>query len=371
MATDNQNLAKLYQTQISLTEWLDGINHYEVDAFRLEDNTKRDRLNRLNQLIGLPYDKPTKFPASDIVASTPEFIRFLNKHGSELCAIRLIPSNNSLPKLRTRGLTIINAVEWMKQQQFNPEQYQVDFMPHDDQSTWATIFIINQQGIFGEITRGVHSELTQGNYRDHAPNTFYYDFKTWWLARPDDEALDHICNLTGMISISDPGVRQQLEQELNAQFSHNYLHGYFETTDSIEFGTWFKDYNRILARMYDKSSVRPHAPSSPTDTNTLLTGQTGSSGRVTGRVRLIDGPHTARLQPDEILVCRMTTPDYIPLMQQAAAIVTDLGGVLSHAAIVARELGKPCLAGTGNATKTLRDGQLIDVDATAGLVRST
>jgi pyruvate, water dikinase len=71
-----------------------------------------------------------------------------------------------------------------------------------------------------------------------------------------------------------------------------------------------------------------------------------------------------------VLVCRMTTPDYLPLMQKAAAIVTDVGGILSHAAIVARELGKPCLTATGSGTTTLHDGQEVEVDGDAGLVRA-
>jgi pyruvate,water dikinase len=62
----------------------------------------------------------------------------------------------------------------------------------------------------------------------------------------------------------------------------------------------------------------------------------------------------------------MTTPDYLPLMQQAAAIVTELGGVLSHAAIIARELKKPCITGAKDALTKLKAGQLVAFDATAG-----
>ena len=62
----------------------------------------------------------------------------------------------------------------------------------------------------------------------------------------------------------------------------------------------------------------------------------------------------------------MTSPDWVPLMRQAAAIVTDSGGMTCHAAIVSRELGIPCVVGTGDATKKLRDGELITVNATDG-----
>ena len=71
----------------------------------------------------------------------------------------------------------------------------------------------------------------------------------------------------------------------------------------------------------------------------------------------------------EILVCAMTSPDFLPLMKQSSAIVTDLGGILSHAAIVSRELKKPCVVGTKDATKLLKDGDLVEVDAEKGVVR--
>ena len=64
----------------------------------------------------------------------------------------------------------------------------------------------------------------------------------------------------------------------------------------------------------------------------------------------------------------MTTPDWVPLMRRAAAIATDSGGMTCHAAIVSRELGIPCVVGTGDATKKLRDGEIVTVDATHGVV---
>jgi phosphoenolpyruvate synthase/pyruvate phosphate dikinase len=129
----------------------------------------------------------------------------------------------------------------------------------------------------------------------------------------------------------------------------------------------FIDYNRILGSLYENFQGQAAATGTA-----LVTGQASSPGKVTGKVRLVhpEDLATTKLAPNEILVCRMTTPDYLPLMQQAAAIVTDLGGILSHAAIVARELGKPCLTATGNATTVLKPGHTVTVDADAGLVRA-
>jgi pyruvate,water dikinase len=76
----------------------------------------------------------------------------------------------------------------------------------------------------------------------------------------------------------------------------------------------------------------------------------------------------ARLNDGEVLVTHMTSPDWLPLLRRAAAIVTDSGGMTCHAAIVSRELGIPCVVGTGEATRVLRDGEAVTVDATRGIV---
>ena len=71
----------------------------------------------------------------------------------------------------------------------------------------------------------------------------------------------------------------------------------------------------------------------------------------------------------DILVSPMTTPNFVPAMKLAAAIVTDEGGVMCHAAIVAREMKKPCIIGTKIATKVLKDGDIVEVDADKGVVK--
>ena len=99
-------------------------------------------------------------------------------------------------------------------------------------------------------------------------------------------------------------------------------------------------------------------------------GNPTSSGIVRGKVRIALNPDESKNVLDgEILVCGMTSPDYVPAMKRAAAIVTDEGGLLSHAAIISRELGKPCVVGTKVATKVLKDGHLIEVDANNGTIK--
>lgn len=87
-------------------------------------------------------------------------------------------------------------------------------------------------------------------------------------------------------------------------------------------------------------------------------------GKAQGAVRIILDPAKAEhFSEGDILVTGMTRPEYLPVMKKAAAIVTDSGGVLCHAAIVAREMKKPCVINTKNATKVLKDGDKVEVDA--------
>jgi phosphohistidine swiveling domain-containing protein len=101
----------------------------------------------------------------------------------------------------------------------------------------------------------------------------------------------------------------------------------------------------------------------------VVRGHPGSAGRVEGIVQRIDSPDEGdRLQPGEILVASTTNVGWTPLFPRAAAVVTDIGGSLSHAAIVARELGIPAVVGCGDATIRLRTGDRVLVDGRRGVV---
>jgi pyruvate,water dikinase len=101
----------------------------------------------------------------------------------------------------------------------------------------------------------------------------------------------------------------------------------------------------------------------------LVRGLGAAPGVASGAVRVIaDLAGAGALAEGEVLVTHMTAPDWVPLMRKAAAIVTDSGGMTSHAAIVSRELGIPCVVGTAEATKVLRDGEVVTVDAGEGVV---
>jgi pyruvate,water dikinase len=101
----------------------------------------------------------------------------------------------------------------------------------------------------------------------------------------------------------------------------------------------------------------------------VLNGFAVSPGRVTAPAVVI---HSAadfgKMEPGAILVCATTTPAWTPLFAQARGLVTDIGGIMAHGSIVAREYGIPAVMGTGNGTQRIQTGQMITVDGDAGTV---
>jgi pyruvate, water dikinase len=103
----------------------------------------------------------------------------------------------------------------------------------------------------------------------------------------------------------------------------------------------------------------------------LARGLAAAPGMAPGKVRVLESPDEGeRLLEGEILVAQMTNPDWLPTIRRAAALVTDTGGMTCHAAIVARELGVPCIVGTRTATRDLHDGTTVTVDGAHGQVLS-
>jgi len=99
----------------------------------------------------------------------------------------------------------------------------------------------------------------------------------------------------------------------------------------------------------------------------ILKGAPASPGLVSGPVKIANSvKFLDKVKAGDILVSDMTTPDFVPAMKRAAGIITDRGGLTSHAAIVSRELGVPCIVGTTTATKVLKDGQMVTINGASG-----
>jgi phosphoenolpyruvate synthase/pyruvate phosphate dikinase len=144
--------------------------------------------------------------------------------------------------------------------------------------------------------------------------------------------------------------------ELRAREAH-YLYYKYEVITGMPINSFLQQ---------SDLTIREEKPQAATD----VQGQAAFRGVARGRVRVLRKKSEISLLEDgEILVTAMTTPDYLPAMHKAAAFVTDEGGITCHAAIVARELKKPCIIGTKFATQVFKDGDMVEVGADTGVVR--
>lgn len=130
---------------------------------------------------------------------------------------------------------------------------------------------------------------------------------------------------------------------------------------------WVLQARPITAALPDRTRP-PNIPASASGAR-VVTGAPGSRGTATGLARVVRGPADfSRVGRGDILVCPWTDPSWTPLLQVAGGVVTEVGGVLSHAAIVARERGIPAVLGVPDATRLLADATPVTVDGSAGVV---
>jgi len=142
-----------------------------------------------------------------------------------------------------------------------------------------------------------------------------------------------------------------------------------DTEWAIEKGKIYFVQSRPITTIKEQTADGSETSEQNSDFEIILKGAAASLGLASGPVVILHHPtETDKVKKGDVLVTEMTTPDYVPAMKKAAAIVTDTGGQTSHAAIVSRELGIPCVVGTGTATHTLKDGQIISVDGAKGVV---
>jgi len=141
---------------------------------------------------------------------------------------------------------------------------------------------------------------------------------------------------------------------------------------AVQFSTTSKEPSRIIlsgeeAKKFIKQIefIEQHS-----ETPQEILGDCASVGKVRGTVKIINSPKEInKMEAGNVLVSYATSPDIMPAIKKAVAIVTDLGGIICHAAIVSRELHIPCVVGTKIATQVLKDGDLVEVDASHGIVR--
>jgi pyruvate,water dikinase len=194
----------------------------------------------------------------------------------------------------------------------------------------------------------------QKNQLSMNPGNNGKDINTWQLIDKD---------LQGKIKLSD-------EEIIELAKIGKQIEDHYQFPQDIE---WAKENGKYFILQTRPVTTIKEAVEEEPEINApvLLSGVAASPGLASGPVKIIhEASQLDRVHTGDILVTEMTTPDFVPAMKKAAAIVTDRGGRTAHAAIVSRELGIPCVVGTDLATTTLIDKKIITVDGAKGKVYS-
>jgi phosphohistidine swiveling domain-containing protein len=167
-----------------------------------------------------------------------------------------------------------------------------------------------------------------------------------------------------LLYLSAREILEQIEQD-TFEFPHDFAERKNAYGCVVEGST-----ENIIVGNELHETIQRYVDFGDTDT-TELKGSVASKGKTArGRARVMLAPEDfARFQTGDILIASETTPDFVPIMKKAAAIVTEVGGITSHAAVISRELGKPCIIGTKTATRVFPEGAMIEVDTERGIVR--
>lgn len=264
------------------------------------------------------------------------------------------------------------VVQKMVESEVSGVMFTVDPITNDESK-------INIESIFGLGQPIVSGEIT--------PDQYLLDKKTLKIIKKNVVSQDWQLIKAGKINISKAYQNQQKLSDEKIKELGEYgkkIEEHYGRAQDIEWALANHKLNIVQARPVttlsgENSETNPQNSEekiieiNEKDINEklILTGIGASRGIVSGPVVKISTPKEInRVKEGDVLVAKMTSPDYVPAMKKASAIVTDDGGRTSHAAIVSRELGIPCVVGTGQATTMLKEGEIVTVDGAAGRVFS-
>ena len=227
--------------------------------------------------------------------------------------------------------------------------------------------IMDELDFSEDLRRGVAAIKAYAYASNHADETYgYFVSAHAGLLRELCLQLDVSWNELGSARIAE--IKNALERQKPFDGSQKRVLRQRFTDNAIELEN--KQITLIEGDAYARYAAAENAQQQTMAELTEVRGISGSPGSRQGKARIVrTAREIGKVVAGDVLITAMTTPEFVPAMQRACAIVTDEGGILCHAAIVSRELHIPCVVGTKHATRAFQDGDILDVDASAGIVR--
>ncbi|MBT4120471.1 MAG: hypothetical protein HOA57_01800 [Candidatus Magasanikbacteria bacterium] len=351
----------------SLTEWLEKIKFEDLHKITEEDETKWKRLGDLHSLFGLKTPNLARLSLDDILDKSKNFRRLLKNKKYKNCTWRIIPKNSDSKKMRIRGKTFKGNVRWFNKQNFDCSKYNhVELIPHHKNTLYSGIFVVTGNSVWGEIIKGELWQLAYGLHKK-IPFVFPYNFfkKTKGEIYNNKKIYKIVLEAMRQLEVEDENTKEKLRKKYNAKFTEmNHLKGYFEFVVWPKNEVVFMEYSPLLYERLKKIDFTP-----PTEGKNLLTGMCGCPGEVVGNVQIVRDPNKDDFEEDDIMVSKVITKDFLPLLKKAKAIITEQGNILSHFSIVSRELNIPHLVLVKGALRKLKNGDRIKMDAKNGIIK--
>lgn len=365
----------------SLINWLEqaGQTKARLRDSLAYDNNKTKRLNLLSQIIKLPTARARYIKANKFNLHDPAIKNLITELGGvrKKYSFRIAPqatSASAFPVIKKYGLTFAQFAKYLKKSRLPKNKAAVRITDYRHTIKYAAIVIVSPAGIIGEVARGTLYHLTYSIPLKNGDkiSTFY---KTpggqLTLLNPTPELNTLAATVINYLYLKNNQTKQKLRRQ-GFRIYGRYLGGYYEYVEGAAGDGVFTDMNlkkitnNINVKAVIKSLKQPAATG-----KLLLKGLAVNPAPmvVTGYIQLINDQTINKFRTGNILLCKRTTASYLPAMKRARAIITELGGLTSHPAIMARELNIPCLVGIPGVTKKLRNKTTVQINLAAGTVK--
>lgn len=324
----------------SIQSWNDLIETYFHRRIKIEERKDRQWIYQLIAEFGLQTEKIVPLPGKDLDKN--ELGKALEITGTPFwISATPLPGENGINRLTKLNLKSLNDGWDFIQTISQLEKYKVLVIQYPTNTKFKGTALVSQShhGIIEFVQGDHHFDLT-GGAGLHNPTLFEHGVIKHYSNDVPKKIQDELVSLIAKI----PGHFEFQYAKLNSKLCLSF----FDYNDELA----YEDIDGIFSDL-QKELAKPQTNLK----NVLCQGMTACPGVARG------------IAGKDILVVSQTTPDMTPFMAKAKAIVTDLGGVTSHAAIVCRELKIPCIVGTKNATKVLKIGLKILVNADLGIVQ--
>ncbi|MBI5733358.1 MAG: hypothetical protein HY973_00215 [Candidatus Kerfeldbacteria bacterium] len=366
----------------SLINWLEqaGKTKAILSDSLTYDNNKTKRLDLLNTILKLPTARAKYIKADTFNLHSPVIINLIKELGGsrKKYSFRIAPqatSASAFPIIKKYGLTFAQFEKYLKKSRLPKDQTTIRITDYRNAIKYAAIVIVSPAGIIGEVARGTLYHLTYSvplKSGDRITTFYKTPDGRLTLVNPTPELNTLAATVINYLYLKNNQVKQKLRRQ-GFRIHGRYLGGYYEYVEGADGDGVFTDMNlkKITTNINVKAVIKTLRRQVDKD-KSLLTGLPVNPAPkiVTGNVQLINDQTINKFRPGNILLCKRTTASYLPAMKRAKAIVTELGGLTSHPAIMARELKIPCLVGIPGVTKKLRDKTEVQINLMDGTIKT-